>query len=295
MEGAGPASSFLLFRSQIAGLSDARSQKKSCLSYPSREILTSELLNEVKSQESGTSDLSNMSTYGLIGKTLTHSFSKKYFTEKFADAGITSRYELFELPEISAFPELLSSNPDLRGLNVTIPYKESILPYLDSLSPAAQEIGAVNTIKFTASGLVGHNTDAPGFEQSLLASWEGAMPEGALILGTGGASKAVDYVLSQRLGIPRVLKVSRKPTGNRQCSYEDARGLDWDSFRLIVNTTPLGTYPEVDGKPSLPYQLFSSRHLAFDLVYNPPESAYLAEAKGFGARTKNGSRMPSSA
>lgn len=174
---------------------------------------------------------------------------------------------------------------------MTIPYKEDILPYLDELSPAAQEIGAVNTIKFTASGLVGHNTDAPGFEQSLLASWEGPMPEGALILGTGGASKAVDYVLRQRLGIPTVLKVSRKPAGNRQCSYERVRDLDWDSFRLIVNTTPLGTYPEVESQPNLPYQLFSSRHLAFDLVYNPSESAYLAAAKGFGARTENGYRM----
>lgn len=232
-----------------------------------------------------------MSTYGLIGKTLTHSFSKKYFTKKFADAGINSRYELFELPEISEFPELLASFPDLQGLNVTIPYKEAILPYLDELSPAAQEIGAVNTIKFTDQGLTGDNTDAPGFEQSLLESWEGPMPEGALILGTGGASKAVDYVLRQCLGIPTVMKVSRKPSGKRQCSYEEVRDLDWNSFRLIVNTTPLGTYPNVHGKPDLPYQLFSSRHLAFDLVYNPVESAFLASARGFGASTENGYNM----
>lgn len=232
-----------------------------------------------------------MSTYGLIGKTLKHSFSKKYFTEKFADAGINSRYELFELPEISAFPELLDSFSDLRGLNVTIPYKEVILPYLDELSPAAREIGAVNTIKFTAAGLVGHNTDAPGFEQSIRAAWKGEMPEGALILGTGGASKAVAYVLRERLGIPAVLKVSRKPTGDGQCSYEDVRSLDWQAFRLIVNTTPLGTYPEIGSKPDLPYHLFSKGHLAFDLVYNPAETAYLLAARGFGAKAVNGYDM----
>lgn len=232
-----------------------------------------------------------MSTYGLIGKTLKHSFSKKYFTEKFADAGINSRYELFELPEISAFPALLDSFSDLRGLNVTIPYKEVILPYLDELSPAAQEIGAVNTIKFTAGGLVGHNTDAPGFEQSLLHSWTGSMPEGALILGTGGASKAVEYVLRERLGILTVLKVSRRPIGERQCSYEDVRDFDWNSFRLIVNTTPLGTYPDISGKPDLPYHLFSKGHLAFDLVYNPAETAFLSTAKSFGCKTVNGYDM----
>lgn len=232
-----------------------------------------------------------MPTFGLIGKTLKHSFSKKYFTEKFADAGISSRYELFELPEISAFPGLLNSFPDLQGLNVTIPYKEVILPYLDQLSPAAQEIGAVNTIKFTRRGLKGFNTDAPGFKKALLDVWKGPLPEAAFILGTGGASKAVEYVLRQRLGIPTVLKVSRNPIGDTQCSYEDIRTLDWNSFRLVVNTTPLGTYPEVETKPDLPYHLFSKGHLAFDLVYNPTETAFLAAAKEFGAGTENGYRM----
>lgn len=233
-----------------------------------------------------------MSTYGLIGKTLKHSFSKKYFTEKFANAGIPARYELLELAEISVFPKLLSSFSDLKGLNVTIPYKEAILPYLDELSPEAREIGAVNTIKFTSSGLTGYNTDAPGFEQSLLAAWKGQpLPKAALIMGTGGASRAIDYVLRHRLEIPTVLKVSRKPNGDHQCGYEEVQSLDWDSFRLIVNTTPLGTYPDIDSKPDLPYHLFSPRHLAFDLVYNPAETAYLAAAKGFGARIVNGYDM----
>lgn len=232
-----------------------------------------------------------MSRYGLIGKTLKHSFSKKYFTEKFANARIDSRYELFELPDISDFPDLISSHPDLKGLNVTIPYKESIVPYLDDLSPEARKIGAVNTIRFTDEELIGYNTDAPGFEQSLLESWTGSMSEGALILGTGGASKAVEYVLHERLGIPIVLKVSRKPVGKGQYSYAEVRGLDWNLFRLIVNTTPLGTYPDVEGKPDLPYHLFSEGHLAFDLVYNPAETAYLAAAKRFGAKTMNGYDM----
>lgn len=165
------------------------------------------------------------------------------------------------------------------------------MPYLDALSPAAQEIGAVNTIKFTPNGLVGYNTDAPGFEQAIRASWEGEMPEAALILGTGGASKAVAYVLSHCLRIPTVLKVSRKPTGDRQCRYEDLHSLDWQAFRLVVNTTPLGTYPDINSKPALPYHLFSEGHLAFDLVYNPTETAFLAAAKEFGARTENGYQM----
>ncbi len=233
-----------------------------------------------------------MSTYGLIGKTLKHSFSKKYFTEKFADAGIGSRYELFELSEISTFPELLASYPNLKGLNVTIPYKEAILPYLDELSPEAGEIGAVNTIKFTDHGLTGYNTDAPGFEKSLLDTLGGeALPKGALILGTGGASKAIDYVLRSRLGVAKVLKVSRNPVGKLQCSYTDVAGFDWNEFRLIVNTTPLGTFPHVEGKPELPYSMFSSKHLAFDLVYNPAETAFLATARRYGAKTVNGYDM----
>lgn len=232
-----------------------------------------------------------MSVYGLLGKTLKHSFSKKYFTDKFDRNAIESRYELFELAEITMFPDLLASIPDVNGLNVTIPYKEAILPYLDMLSEAAAEIGAVNTIKPTSQGLKGYNTDAPGFEQSLLESWTGPMPDGALILGSGGASKAVDYVLRSRLGISNVLKVSRRPSGDRQCSYEEVRSLDWNSFRLVINTTPLGTYPDVLSKPDLPYHLFSPEHLAFDLVYNPAETAFLSAAKKVGARTVNGYDM----
>lgn len=232
-----------------------------------------------------------MSLYGLLGRTLKHSFSKKYFTNKFNQEGISSRYELFELAEIEELTSLLENHDDLAGLNVTIPYKELVIPFLDTLSEAAAEIGAVNTILPTPEGLKGYNTDAPGFEKSLRESWTGDLPEGALILGSGGASKAVKYVLGSRLNISTVLKVSRTPEGRDQCSYAALESLDWTKFRLVVNTTPLGTYPNVDQKPTLPYHLFSPRHLAFDLVYNPAETAFLAAAKAQGAKIVNGYDM----
>ncbi len=231
-----------------------------------------------------------MPLFGLVGQSLTHSFSKKYFTEKFKREGIQAAYELFELKKISEFPWLLEEHPDLAGLNITIPYKEKIIPFLDDLSEAAAAIGAVNTIQFIDGGLIGHNTDIIGFEQSLRDSWQGEWPSGALVLGSGGAAKAVRYVLCE-LGILTIFTVSRHPKGQNQISYGDLAELEWESHRLVVNTTPLGTFPETEQKPDLPYERFSPEHLAFDLVYNPSETAFMKAAAAQGARTQHGYGM----
>lgn len=233
-----------------------------------------------------------MSLFGLIGRSLQHSFSKKYFTDKFDREGIAARYELFELPLIEGVYDLRSSEEDLCGLNVTIPYKEAIIPYIDHLSAAAEAIGAVNTIAIRNERLVGYNTDVVGFEQSLLEQWKDDIPSSALILGTGGASKAVRYVL-MNLGISEnnIFYASRHPNHPQHLSYADLRGLDWTEVRWVINTTPLGTYPDVDSKPDIPYHNLSSAHLAFDLVYNPSVTAFLAASRSYGAQTVNGYDM----
>lgn len=233
-----------------------------------------------------------MSLYGLIGQTLTHSFSKKYFSEKFAAEGIAASYELFELPEISDLHLLLGSGQRLRGLNVTIPYKQEVISFLDQLSVAAKEVGAVNTIAFREDGLVGYNTDIIGFQRSLLENWEGEIPDSALILGTGGASKAVRYVL-QHLGIPddAIWLASRAPVEPQQIAYSNLRDLDWNKMKWVINTTPLGTYPDIERKPDIPYEKLGEEHLAFDLVYNPAETAFMAACALCGAKTVNGYDM----
>ena len=233
-----------------------------------------------------------MSLYGLIGQTLTHSFSKKYFSEKFAAEGIDGSYELFELPEITDLQNLLGSGQALRGLNVTIPYKQEVIPFLDQLSVAAREVGAVNTIAFRDGELIGYNTDIIGFQRSLLENWEEELPKAALILGTGGASKAVRYVL-QHLGIPEasIWQASRKPTEAQHIAYSSLRDLDWKEVRWVINTTPLGTYPNTAEKPDIPYEKLSTGHLAFDLVYNPPVTGFLESAALCGAKTVNGYDM----
>jgi shikimate dehydrogenase len=234
-----------------------------------------------------------MKRYGLIGKTLSHSFSKRYFTEKFAQAGIAACYELFELASIAEFPALLQREPHLAGLNVTIPYKEAVMPYLDRLSPAAEAVGAVNTICFETDGsLSGHNTDVLGFQASLEQELQGQAPlTAALVLGTGGAAKAVAYVLQQQLGVAEVQLVSRHPEHRGQLSYEALRELDLSAYPLIVNTTPLGMYPKVDAAPDLPYGQLGPQHLVFDLVYNPAETRFMRRAAEQGARTCNGLGM----
>lgn len=226
--------------------------------------------------------------YGLIGRSLAHSFSQTYFTQKFAREGIDATYNLFELPEIEALPPFLEAHPNLRGFNVTIPYKQTIIPYLDRLDSSAQWIGAVNCVKRECDRWVGYNTDYLGFGESLQQLLGGVMPEHALVLGTGGASLAVQYVLA-RFEIPYSL-VSRDATRGNY-TYNDLPEELFVDSKLIINTTPLGTYPNVNGLPLLPYHLLTSEHHLFDLVYNPPQTAFLKKGEMVGAQLMNGERM----
>lgn len=231
-----------------------------------------------------------MERYGLIGKILVHSFSKKYFTEKFKEENIDARYDLFELPEIDEFKKLIESK-DLCGLNVTIPYKEEVMKFLDELDDTAQKIGAVNTIQFNTKGgkrwLKGFNTDTIGFETSLKPLLREQHTH-ALVLGTGGASKAVLYTL-KKLGIkPQLVSRTRK---EGILSYEDIDKKIVDSHKLIVNCTPAGTFPNVDDMPPFPVNLLGEEHLIYDLIYNPEETKFCQLAKRNGAVTKNGLEM----
>mgnify|MGYP005822779463 CR=1 FL=1 len=226
--------------------------------------------------------------YGLIGKSLVHSFSKQFFEEKFRKEEISASYLNFELARIEDFEVLIKNNPELKGLNVTVPYKSEIIPFLDQLTANAEEIGAVNTIQFKSGKLIGHNTDAFGFQQSIKPFLRN-VHERALILGTGGASKAVAYVL-ENLGI-EVSYLSRNPSDDNQFSYKDANELMVDTFKLIVNCTPIGTFPDVDDIPNFPVQYVNKDHLVIDLIYNPEQTMLLRLAKEQGADTLNGLSM----
>lgn len=229
--------------------------------------------------------------FGLIGYPLSHSFSRRYFSDKFAKEGIQdAAYELFPLPNITAFPDLLADHPNLVGLNVTIPYKQAVLPYLDALDAGAEAVGAVNTIKIEQGQLTGYNTDVAGFERSLqqLLRRKDRRPERALVLGTGGASLAVIYVLGQ-LGIAYQL-VSRQAAADR-ITYEELSTKDVRRHRLIINTTPLGMSPNVDTFPPIPYEGIGNEHLLFDLVYNPEVTAFLRKGGERGAAISNGLNM----
>ncbi len=225
-----------------------------------------------------------MRLFGLIGKPLGHSFSAGYFKEKFSKEYISdAAYQNFEIEHIDAFPQLLEDRPDLCGLNVTIPYKESVLPHLTGLSDAAKAIGAVNCIHIQSGKLVGHNTDYLGFLRSLKPLLK-AHHKQALILGTGGSSKAVAYALD-KLGIEYTF-VSREPKEG-QLSYEEISTLPY----VIINTTPLGMRPLQEHKPALSYEQLTDKHLLFDLIYNPEETLFLEAGKAAGAITKNGLEM----
>lgn len=227
-------------------------------------------------------------SFGLIGRDIAYSFSRGYFRDKFSNLGLEGyRYDNYDLDNISEFPGVIQNNPDLLGLNVTIPYKEAVIPYLKSLDPVARDIGAVNTIKITSEGLLGYNTDAFGFKQALLPLLE-TKHKKALILGTGGASKAVAYVLRE-LGID-YLFVSRKLAA-AQLKYEDLDEEIMATHHLIVNCTPLGTYPNIEAKPNIPYTFLNSSHLLFDLIYNPEKTAFLKEGENRGATISNGLKM----
>ena len=232
----------------------------------------------------------NISGYGLIGFPLSHSWSAKYFLEKFEREKLTdSFYQLFPLPTLSAFSSLLDDHPELSGLNVTIPYKEKIISYLDELDQKAREIGAVNTIKITRLyGKIltkGFNTDEEGF--ILSADFSGYSQ--AFILGTGGASRAVAYAL-RKAGIPYTF-VSRNPRNKDAISYTDFQSIPFNSPALIINTTPLGMYPDINSYPQIPYNKLTPDDFLYDLVYNPEQTLFLKKGFESGARTQNGLKM----
>ncbi|WP_192823200.1 shikimate dehydrogenase [Rufibacter sp. LB8] len=227
--------------------------------------------------------------YGLVGQKLNHSFSQSYFTEKFRSEGITnSVYQLFELESILDFPKLIAAQPNLKGLNVTIPYKETIIPFLDGLESAAARIGAVNVVKFEDGKLIGHNSDYQGFMQSLQNFYHCYSQSQALILGTGGAAKAVQAAL-EYLNIS-YRTVSRTRQGDN-LTYEDLTQSLMSSVSLIINASPVGTFPKAEEAPQIPYELLSSHHYLFDLVYNPAETLFLKKGKAMGAKTINGFEM----
>nr|WP_294775908.1 shikimate dehydrogenase [uncultured Flavobacterium sp.] len=227
--------------------------------------------------------------FGLIGKNISYSFSKKYFTEKFALGNLADcSYENFDLQSITEFPELLAKNPDLKGLNVTIPYKEVVIPYLNKLSKNAVQIGAVNVIRFTKKGkLKGYNSDYYGFMKSLEPLLQ-PHHQKALILGTGGAAKAVAFALDQ-LGILYTY-VSREAKEG-MIDYDRINATTFDNYHIVINCTPLGTSPDTKAFPPIPYHFFTEKHIAFDLIYNPEETQFLKKAKKKGAVTKNGYEM----
>ncbi|MFD2585723.1 shikimate dehydrogenase family protein [Croceitalea marina] len=225
--------------------------------------------------------------FGLVGKDISYSFSRGYFSEKFAKLNLAHySYENFDLDSISKFKRLLKEN-SLSGLNVTIPYKELVIPYMDDLDETAAEIGAVNTIQFSANGLKGYNTDAYGFQKSLTVHLK-EYHKKALILGTGGASKAIAHVF-KKLDIPFVL-VSRKAK-KKQLTYRELDKKIIEKYQIIVNCSPVGTHPNVFEKPNIPYQYLSKNHLLFDLIYNPEKTAFLKEGEEKGATIQNGLPM----
>ncbi|SDG09770.1 shikimate dehydrogenase [Pedobacter terrae] len=233
-----------------------------------------------------------MKTYGLIGYPLSHSFSKKYFTEKFQNEGITDhQYELFPIADIKMLPDLLSENPSLCGLNVTIPHKVNVLCYLNEVDEAAEKIGAVNCISIKnfegETYLKGYNTDAYGFEESLKPLLKPQHTK-ALVFGDGGAAKAVKYVL-EKLNIEYQVVVRTAVPG--AILYSEITPEILTSHQLLINTTPLGMSPNIDTFPEIDYSLVGSGHLAYDLVYNPLETAFLAKAAERGAAVENGLEM----
>lgn len=231
-----------------------------------------------------------MKKLGLLGKNISYSFSQNYFSKKFIEAKIDSdfSYSNFDIQNIDEFTEILKKNPELIGLNVTIPYKETVTPFLDELSDNAKQIGAVNTIKILHNGkLFGDNTDFYGFNKSLETLIKSHHKK-ALILGTGGAAKAVAFGL-KKLNIETVF-VSREAKEN--CIlYSELNQEIFNNFQIVVNCTPIGTFPNLDLCPDIPYEYFTENHIAYDLIYNPEETEFLKRAKENGAKTKNGYDM----
>ena len=234
-----------------------------------------------------------MQKYGLLGYPLGHSFSKTYFNQKFEAEKIDAEYLNFEIPSIKEIKNVIKENPELNGLNVTIPYKEQVIPYLDELDKDTAKIGAVNVIKIIRQPkgkvkLVGYNSDIIGFTQSIEPLLQPHHKK-ALILGTGGASKAVFHGLAN-LGIEGVF-VSRTKKGSEYLTYEELTPEVMQEYTVIVNCTPVGMYPKVDFCPNIPYELLTPNHLLYDLLYNPNETLFMKKGEARGAVTKNGLEM----
>ena len=229
--------------------------------------------------------------FGLVGKNISYSFSKGYFAEKFEQEGLSDHeYVNFDIQSIDEFPQIIHEfRFRLKGLNVTIPYKQEVFKHLDKVHKTAKKVGAVNTIRFTKRGnLKGYNTDVFGFKNSLMPLLKEHHTK-ALILGTGGASKAIAYVLKS-LEI-EYFKVSRNPMKKKEISYDDLSRELVVNHPLIINCTPLGTFPNVTQKPNIPYQYLDENHLLYDLIYNPEKTAFLKEGEERGAQIKNGLEM----
>ena len=233
-----------------------------------------------------------MEKYGLIGYPLAHSFSRNFFNDKFKAENIEAEYVNFEISTIQEFKSVITNNPNLRGLNVTIPYKEQVIPFLDKISDNVKSIGAVNVIVFEHSKgklkLIGHNSDIIGFKNSiepLLTSEH----KKALVLGTGGSAKAIYYGLKQ-LGIEPIY-VSREKTSPNMLTYADLLPEIMESHQVIVNCTPAGMWPNIEDCPNIPYHLLTDQHLLYDLLYNPNETLFMKQGKAQGAVVKNGLEM----
>ena len=229
-----------------------------------------------------------MDRFGLIGKHISYSFSKDYFTTKFKDEGYNNAsYENFDIENITELPNLITKN--IKGLNVTIPYKELVIPYLDKIDKKAKQIGAVNTIKITKKGkLKGFNTDYFGFKKTLEPYIENHHNK-ALILGTGGASKAIAFAL-KKMNIKYAF-VSRNPSKETAFTYATLTVKDIKNHQIIINCTPLGTFPNTEAYPNIPYSAITNQHILFDLIYNPLETKFLAFGKSKNATTINGLNM----
>lgn len=229
-----------------------------------------------------------MKRYGLIGYPLTHSLSQQYFTDKFSQEGINDCiYERFSIPSIDDLHTILDTHKDLCGFNITIPYKKEVLAFLTERSKAVEEVGACNCVKIEGQNLIGYNTDVIGFENSLIPFLKPTHNQ-ALVLGTGGAALAIVYVL-QKLGI--AYKYVSRTAAEGQFSYNELDASVMELHTLIINTTPLGMFPNIEACPDIPYQLLTPEHHLFDLTYNPAESTFLAKGKQMGATIQNGQQM----
>jgi shikimate dehydrogenase len=230
----------------------------------------------------------HMKNFGLLGKNIDYSFSRGYFKTKFENEKLNCSYDNFDLESIEDFESLKTSDIEITGLNVTIPYKQVVIPYLDAIDSEAQEIGAVNTIKIENGKLTGYNTDHYGFENSLKPHLKSHHKK-ALILGTGGASKAVAFAL-KKLGV-HFEYVSRTQSPDVKYNYETLAIEGIDKYQIIINCTPLGTFPDIHKSPEIPYENINSNYLLFDLIYNPEETLFLKQGNAKNATTLNGLEM----